>query len=133
MQLSFYSVFFVALGGALGAVSRYLVGIASLSLLGIGLYGTAIVNILGCFLMGVLSEIINSYSELNRSLYLQPLFAIGFCGSFTTMSAFVYDINKLLSENSIIFLIMYVIFNLLGSLVFYYLGTAVLRQSNIII
>ena len=127
MQLSFYSVLFVALGGALGAVSRYLVSIVSLSIMGIGFYGTAIVNILGCFLMGILSEIINSYSDLNKSQYLQPLFAIGFCGSFTTMSAFVYDMNKLLSENSIIFLIMYVIFNLLGSLLFYYLGTGILR------
>ena len=77
--------------------------------------------------MGILSEIINSYSDLNKSQYLQPLFAIGFCGSFTTMSAFVYDMNKLLSENSIIFLIIYVIFNLLGSLLFYYLGTGILR------
>ena len=127
MQLSFYSVFLVAAGGALGAVSRYLVSIISFSLMGAGLYGTAIVNILGCFLMGILSEIINSYSDLDKSLYLQPLFAVGFCGSFTTMSAFVYDMNKLLSENSVIFLIMYVIFNLLGSLLFYYLGTGVLR------
>ncbi len=127
MQLSFYSVFLVAAGGALGAVSRYLVSIISFSLMGAGLYGTAIVNILGCFLMGILSEIINSYSDLDKSLYLQPLFAVGFCGSFTTMSAFIHDMNKLLSENSIIFLVTYVIFNLLGSLIFYYLGTGLLR------
>ena len=127
MQLSFYSVFFVALGGALGAVSRYLVSFASLSLLGIGLYGTAIVNILGCFLMGVLSEIINSYSELNRSLYLQPLFAIGFCGSFTTMSAFSTQTMELINNynfgEATLYILMTIGFTILATYIGLSIGT----------
>jgi len=128
MQLSFYYVLFVALGGALGSVSRYLVSIVSLSILGIGFYGTAIVNILGCFLMGILSEIINSYSDLNKSQYLQPLFAIGFCGSFTTMSAFIYEMDNLFVNNGLNYSIIYIVSTLVGSIFFYYLGSYIYKN-----
>ncbi len=50
-------VLWVALGGALGASGRYMVGVWAGRLLGAGYpYGTLCVNILGCFLMGVVIE-----------------------------------------------------------------------------
>ena len=49
------TLLFVAAGGALGASARYLVGVGSGRLLGFGFpWGTLTVNVLGCFLMGLL-------------------------------------------------------------------------------
>lgn len=78
----------VALGGALGAVSRYLTGLATLRLLGPGFpWGTLTVNIVGSFLMGVIVVLLGHYSA-NR---YAPLVMTGLLGGFTTFSAFSLD------------------------------------------
>ena len=75
----------VALGGALGAVLRYLVAVAAFRLTGPGFpLGVLSVNILGSFLMGLFVVL-----AAERSLtHLSPLVMTGFLGGFTTFSAF---------------------------------------------
>ena len=113
----------VGFGGALGAISRYLINELFYIYINQSSWtATLAINIIGCFFIGLF---LGSYIPSRDATFY--FFAIGFLGSFTTMSAFIHDMNKLLSENSIIFLVIYVIFNLLGSLIFYYLGTGLLR------
>ena len=71
----------VAVGGFLGAVTRYAVDVASGDVTGIG---TLLVNVIGCFLLGV---------AVTRTLTVRVrLFvATGFISSFTTYSAFAAD------------------------------------------
>ncbi len=71
----------VAAGGFFGAVSRYAVDLASGDVTGVG---TLLVNVVGCFLLGV---------AVTRSLTVKVrLFvATGFVSSFTTYSAFAAD------------------------------------------
>jgi CrcB protein len=76
----------VALGGAVGAVLRYLTGIGMIRLLGHGSFPLPIltVNVVGSFLMGVFVV-----AAANRGLtHLSPLVMTGFLGGFTTFSAF---------------------------------------------
>ena len=76
----------VALGGAVGAVLRYLTGIGMIRLFGQGAFPLPIltVNILGSFLMGVFVVI-----AAHRGLtHLSPLVMTGLLGGFTTFSAF---------------------------------------------
>lgn len=76
----------VALGGALGALSRYLVSALATRWLGGGFaWGTAIVNIAGCFAIGVAAGFLER-SVLPRGLWL--LLVTGFLGGFTTFSTF---------------------------------------------
>ena len=85
---SFLSVLYVAFGGALGSVSRYLVGTwvqtASKSI--DFPYGTLTVNLIGCFVIGFLSQLAETrgaFAPESRALVF-----IGVLGGFTTFSSF---------------------------------------------
>jgi len=78
----------VAIGGALGASGRYLVGVATLRYLGSGFpWATMAVNIIGSFVMGVMVVTL-AHLSANR---LAPLLMTGLLGGFTTFSAFSLD------------------------------------------
>ncbi|ETX14958.1 camphor resistance protein CrcB [Roseivivax halodurans JCM 10272] len=78
----------VALGGAAGAVARYLTGHAAVRLIGHGFpWGTFAVNVVGSFLMGVL---VVALAEWNANRFA-PLLLTGMLGGFTTFSAFSLD------------------------------------------
>jgi CrcB protein len=76
---------YVALGGAIGASLRYLVGIGVVRMLGHGFPLAIItVNVIGSFLMGVFVVM----AEQRGLTHLRPLVMTGFLGGFTTFSAF---------------------------------------------
>ena len=77
----------IATGGALGAVSRYLVSNGVHTLLGRGFpYGTLSVNVLGSLLMGFLYILL--LERLDPGAHWRPLLLVGFLGAFTTFSTF---------------------------------------------
>ncbi|WP_231036096.1 fluoride efflux transporter CrcB [Pectinatus sottacetonis] len=53
-------------------------------------YGTMTVNILGCFLIGMISTVLNERT-LGISPYISLLLTVGFLGGLTTFSSFSYD------------------------------------------
>ena len=55
-------------------------------------------------------------------------FAVGFCGSFTTMSAFIYDMDNLIMNNGLSYSVIYIISTLVGSIFFYYLGSYIYKN-----
>jgi CrcB protein len=93
------SIILVGVAGAAGAVSRYAVGILAQRSLGSHFaFGTLLVNVLGCLLLGFLLEV-----ERNTTLVPNPmrlLFAVGFLGAFTTFSTFGYETMRYLQEGS---------------------------------
>ena len=77
----------IALGGALGAIMRYLASLGIHGIAGTGFpYGTLLVNVLGSFLIGVLYVVIIE-SPAGFTHYRAPLI-VGLLGAFTTFSAF---------------------------------------------
>ncbi len=77
----------MALAGAAGAVARYGVSIAALRWLGPGFpYGTLIVNLAGCFLLGALTEL--TLEEGLLPPHWRTIAGTGFLGAFTTFSTF---------------------------------------------
>ncbi len=77
----------VAVGGAIGALARYLTGIAAIRIMGHGFpWGTLTVNVVGSFLMGILVVLLAHFG--NRS---SPFLLTGVLGGFTTFSAFSLD------------------------------------------
>jgi len=80
----------VAVGGAIGASLRHLVGLVTLRLFGPAFpWGTLTVNVVGSFVMGILVEVIAR--RLNASTELRLFLMTGLLGGFTTFSSFSLD------------------------------------------
>lgn len=78
---------FVCLGGGLGSAARY--AISKLLNTAAFPYGTLAVNVLGSFLIGLFFGFFLKEQNQHQIIYL--LLITGFCGGFTTFSAFSYD------------------------------------------
>lgn len=122
---SLYSALYVALGGALGSVSRYLVGTwvqtASKSI--DFPYGTLTVNLIGCFVIGFLSQLAESrgaFTPKSRALVF-----IGVLGGFTTFSSFGSDTLNLLRDGETFNALANVGANVILGLILVWLGRAV--------
>ena len=91
------SIFFVGIGGAIGSVMRYLLGVVSTHYFkGTFPIATFITNFLGCLIIGLLIGYFGKNNEINPQLKL--LLITGFCGGFTTFSTFAAE-NVQLLEN----------------------------------
>ena len=88
----------VALGGAIGAVARFGVGILAVRLTGPGFpVGVLSVNILGSFLMGALVV----YLGQKSLTHLNPFLMTGVLGGFTTFSAFSLEAYTLFERGEV--------------------------------
>ena len=109
----------IALGGASGSVLRYYMGRALQGPSPSGIpIGTLAVNVLGCLIVGALSRYFLSH---DTSRTLQAALIVGFCGGFTTFSAFSLETVGLLSGGQAGKALGYVLLSVVGCL----LATAV--------
>lgn len=84
---TFLEVLCVAVGGALGTLARYGVGLAAHRFWGEGFpYGTLTVNLVGCFLMGLAGTIGAKTQAVPQ--FVVAAVTVGFLGGLTTFSAF---------------------------------------------
>jgi len=111
----------VASGGALGAVLRYLLTNLSKTLFVSSIYGTISVNIVGSFLIGyfITSGIGNKLSDNFIKFFL----IIGLLGSFTTFSAFSYEVLDLINSKKYVTSISYIFISIFVCIMSAYLGT----------
>ena len=124
--MSSQAIIWVALGGALGAVGRYLVGLSLKTASGFP-WATMSVNILGSLLMGL---VIGWLSRQNGGSDALRLFvAVGILGGFTTFSAFSMDLFTLLERRDIAATVLYLGGSLLGGLVAFIIGFMALRAA----
>lgn len=112
------SLILVGCGGFLGSISRYLIALASLKFFPPTLFpwGTFIVNIVGCFFIGVFATL---FAENDT---LKFLAITGFLGGFTTFSAFGLETQKLLHSEEIFIGISYVLLSIILGVVFAWFG-----------
>jgi CrcB protein len=87
----------IASGGAFGALSRYGAALGVYSIMGRGFpYGTLFVNVVGSFLMGMLSIML--LERFNLGPEWRAAILVGFLGSFTTFSTFSIETLNLLEQ-----------------------------------
>lgn len=122
-----YHLLFVALGGAIGASLRHLVNLAALRLMGENFpWGTLIVNIAGCFTMGMFIEMLSR--RLGGSAELRLFVATGILGGFTTFSAFSLDVAVLWERGPQGPAFVYAIVSLAGSVAALFMGLWLARS-----
>nr|WP_184842956.1 fluoride efflux transporter CrcB [Kribbella solani] len=85
----------IAVGGALGASARYLIGLAWPTPSGGFPVNTLLINIAGCGLIGILMVVVTDV--LTQQRFLRPFLGTGVLGGFTTFSTYAVDIQKLIS------------------------------------
>jgi CrcB protein len=90
----------VALGGGVGAVLRYWIGSAVQGVAAAGSFplGTLVVNVLGCFTIGVVAELAERRGYMTSEA--RACVVIGILGGFTTFSAFANDTVNALRAGS---------------------------------
>ncbi len=95
----------IFLGGGVGSFLRYLISKSLNSYYPNFYLGTFMVNILGCFIIGLLIglSVRNNYISENHVLLL----GTGFCGGFTTFSTFALESHLLLKEHSLLYMSAY--------------------------
>jgi CrcB protein len=93
-------VLLIGLAGALGTLTRYGIGLWAGKALGTSFpYGTFIVNVSGCFLIALISQVALSTTLVSPTLRLT--LTTGFMGGLTTYSSFNYETTTLLRERGI--------------------------------
>jgi CrcB protein len=107
MKVVALSYLFVAVGGALGAMARFGMNVM-LQRDTVFPWGTLGANLVGCFV-------------------IRLLFAIGFCGSFTTLSALVMEMHTMLQRGELFDAFAYMTVTMIGGFVFFYAGFILTR------
>ena len=113
----FFNLVLVATGGAAGSVIRYLVQQA-FPKEGFP-FATLLVNIAGCFIIGLVWAL-TANQLLKESTRL--LLATGFCGGFTTFSAFSYEGNRMLADGKVFVFFLYTSLSVVAGLLATYGG-----------
>lgn len=124
MNLKFIAV--VGLGGALGAIARYLMvsGVNNFWKADFPL-STFLVNMLGSFVIGALTEFMLQHEDFNLTWRL--FLVTGILGGFTTFSAFSLDTGFLLQKGEFFSAALYVCGSVFVSLAAFFVGMAIFR------
>ena len=120
MQL-LLSLLLVGLGSMLGGVSRYGMTLLTQNVSAFSLpYGTLLSNLAGCLLIGVIAGLGGKTEVLSTEMRL--LLATGFCGGFTTMSSFIYELGQFAQDKEYFFASTYFVATLAGAGLAFALG-----------
>ena len=112
----------VALGGALGSALRYLTALLlARHYTGSIPLATLVVNLVGCFLIGLLIGLCSDTS------HLRLLFITGFCGGFTTFSTFTAESYSMFREGAYGLALLYIAGSVLIGLLALWLGICLSR------
>lgn len=88
------------IGGAIGTVSRYVLGGVVYRIFGTGFpYGTLAVNLLGCFVIGFLAGMTEKKFMFGTDV--RTFWMIGFCGAFTTFSTLIFETDNLIRDGQV--------------------------------
>ncbi|HCE3105394.1 TPA: fluoride efflux transporter CrcB [Vibrio parahaemolyticus] len=119
---------FIALGGAIGACSRYLVSEFCVLLFGRGFpYGTLTVNVVGSFIMGLLIAAFES--EILATEPWRQVIGLGFLGAFTTFSSFSMDNVLLMQQGAFFKMGLNILLNVVLSISAAWIGFQLLMRS----
>jgi CrcB protein len=120
----------IAIGGAIGAVSRY--GIAQVVILINGAnaapFATIMVNVIGSALMGVIYGYLSTGGMLAETV--RVFIMIGFLGALTTFSTFSMDIMAAIDRGQVVYAVIYAAVSVAGSILAFILAVLMMRAMS---
>ncbi|HJP74511.1 MAG TPA: fluoride efflux transporter CrcB [Pseudonocardiaceae bacterium] len=116
----------VALGGGIGALARYGIGLLLPTTPGHFPFGTLLINVLGCGLIGVLMVLVTEVYSSNP--LLRPFFGTGILGGFTTFSTYTNEFRALLRPGTVPLALAYLAGTLICALLAVSLATWLTRR-----
>jgi fluoride exporter len=120
------TILIVGMGGFIGSSLRYVIHVlVDKGMTSTFPWATFIANILGSFLIGAVYALSEKGNLLNPELRI--FLTVGFCGGFTTFSAFAYNNLNLLKDNSIYYLLLNAGGSLVAGIFAVYLGIVLVR------
>lgn len=120
------ALLFVGIGGGLGSILRYVISVFAGRYIPIVFpVGTFLVNISGCFLIGVFYSIFSKHAEFNSDWRL--FLITGICGGYTTFSTFSYDGLILLKQGINLSFMLYVLGSVVLGLLATFAGIAIFK------
>jgi CrcB protein len=120
-------ILFIFFGGGIGSVARYLVNRWVMGMVtSVYPYGTFLVNITGCFLIGFF---VFSSSRLGmHSLNWRWFLVTGLCGGYTTFSSFSFENVQLITDQHFFLMILYTILSIALGFLATYMGILLARN-----
>jgi fluoride exporter len=127
--MSYSTIIYVAMGGAIGAVGRFAV-VSFVGNLAHGAgtsfpFGTMVVNVLGSFILGALVEL--SALAWSPSPEIRAMLVVGMLGAFTTFSTFSLDVVTLSTRGAWVQVALYLGLSVALSVAALYMGMQTLR------
>jgi len=120
-------IWFVALGSAVGGVTRYLLGgLVQQATRGTFPIGTLIINVTGSFLLGFIFRYAADSAAITPEV--RAMLTIGFCGGYTTFSTFSYETVRLIEDGELFRASAYVLLSVALSVSGAMLGLAAGRE-----
>jgi fluoride exporter len=114
----------LAIGGSVGTISRYLLGGFVYSVFGASFpYGTLVVNLLGCLIIGFLSALAEEKFLLGSNM--RVMLMVGFCGAFTTFSTFILETNNLVRDGEMLRAFMNLFISVLAGFILFRIGVLI--------
>ena len=120
------SFLLVFLGGGIGSSCRFLISnIINNSFKSFNYLGTFSVNVIGCIIVGIVMGFLQKENNFNQNYLL--LFSSGFCGGFTTFSAFANENLDLIKNGNFSVFFLYVLSSVVFGIAAAYLGYLIVK------
>ena len=126
--MTFTNVLLVGLGGCIGSIARYATSLSIDQKLNRSFpFGTFVVNIVGAFILGLVYGWATSQPQADAS-NARLVLITGFCGGFTTFSAFAFENFSLITNRSIGMAVSYIALTLILGVFAVWAGIALTRK-----
>jgi CrcB protein len=120
------TLFYIGIGSCTGGISRYLLSKYVQNMTSSGFpIGTFMVNIIGCFIIGLLYGLFDRGNLMNTNLKL--FLTVGFCGGFTTFSTFMGDNFQLIKAGNFFYCSVYMAASIICGYLFLFLAYSLIK------